>query len=1569
MRRIKPKWLLGGAVLLAAIAVSTMAALATAPTAVNIDSPTNLNPFYRAEGSVVRVDFTYTSNPTNLPQETTGTVEIWTVGGGTRVAYAQKDLANGTDKTDYINVTLPSSLSEGYYDVRVYINNSDGGPATDEESSAVLVDNSDPDPVTDLAVWEDDDSGSNTDSSPDGYLNDTSPTVNWTAPDDNGATPSGIEEYVIKLVGAVAGTVFDWTETHNSATTYTITGPLGQDTYTFYLKARDKAGNESTETTEIFTIDTTPPDAPIMDDEPEYTAGTTNTVSWTNPTGACGVEIAIDEDGNQLNGFLRSERSIYLDPQEPPTSTEFSGLEDGHQYWYYARSQDLAGNWSGWSSAVTSTQDATAPAVSVTAPTNGVKTSDTTPDFTANATDGGSGVAYVKFEYSSNGGADWATISTDTNGVDGYAADWGALSLPDGSIILRATATNGAGLTESDQVTITVDTSEPDVAVTAPADDTYVPTGQPTFTAEALDTVSGITSVTFQYSSDGGSNWNDIGTDTNGADGFAAVWGGVSLTDHAPHKLRAVATNGAELSATSAVVDIAVDTTPPTILITAPANGDVTNDNTPTFTANANEDYSGIESVLFEYSSDGGATWTTITTDNASPYAADWGAVTLPNGSIILRATATNGAGTPASDDVEIFVDTVAPGTPGVPVAGNLGDDGNWYINTLWPTFTWDASVDQEPSSGIRDYTFQFGTGPKPDPDDGPDPDTWAGMLFEETGIPAGGTAVEQWTTNESIASWGVVAGEAYLARVKAYDNAGNESLWTDSSIIYDPDPPTTPGTPTTTSPTNDSTPTWTWGGSTDAISGVDLYHIQIRRTGSLDWDVLDTVLDVPDPPEPGDQTWEQGLQLQGGTYEIRVQAMDVAGNYSAWSGIGTVAVDVNPPTVPVMAPEPEFTVGTSNTVSWSASTDAETGLAGYEIRIATSQGELAIAVPVLEASTSKTYTGLSDGQTYYYQVRAVDNVGNASAWSGVVSSTQDTSGPTTPGTPSTTSPTNDTTPTWTWTAAEDDGVGVGSYYVSLTNESGTLITAHPIGNVTTFTYDDGALTDGKYYLRVKAIDALGNDDDSWSSPGEVVIDATGPTVTAGVAPTSPTNNPRPTWTWSGDDGSGTGVQGYWVTLDGEAPIWTTDTAFTPGANLPDGDHVLKVKGVDDVGNEGAEVTLATVTVDTTAPGVPGMPQTASPTADTTPTWTWAGVEGAASYNVYLDDEYVTSVTEPSYTVPDELALGDGEHYLQVSALDDLGNESALSEAGYVVIDTAGPVAPVVTRLTPSPTNEGPQIWTWTRPADAVRYDFGESSDGETPPTDPVNVGNADTYETSFTADGTHYVMVRAYDALGNVGPWSAAASVVIDMTAPGVPANLAVPSPTNDNTPTWTWTASTGDVARYEVSLDGAAAVNVGNVTSYTTSALADGMHNLKVRALDALGNPSEWAGPAEVLVDTVAPVITLINPEKGARLNITTASTVLAELLDAGSGVDQANVWVKIDDGEWVAPTAIVGGTLYYVVDLPFEATDDKWHSISIKAKDVAGNEKREDACFKVELYREGFGFGRLRFPEESD
>src|SRR5690606_18387426 len=58
-------------------------------------------------------------------------------------------------------------------------------------------------------------------------------------------------------------------------------------------------------------------------------------------------------------------------------------------------------------------------------------------------------------------------------------------------------------------------------------------------------------------------------------------------------------------------------------------------------------------------------------------------------------------------------------------------------------------------------------------------------------------------------------------------------------------------------------------------------------------------------------------------------------------------------------------------------------------------------------------------------------------------------------------------------------------------------------------------------------------------------------------------------------------------------------------------------------------------------------------------------------------------------------------------------------------------------------------------------------------------------------ADGTWYFRVRAEDALGNQSAWSAHGTVLIDTSPPTLPGMPYTSSPTNDNTPTWTWDSS----------------------------------------------------------------------------------------------------------------------------------------------------------------------------------
>jgi len=99
---------------------------------------------------------------------------------------------------------------------------------------------------------------------------------------------------------------------------------------------------------------------------------------------------------------------------------------------------------------------------------------------------------------------------------------------------------------------------------------------------------------------------------------------------------------------------------------------------------------------------------------------------------------------------------------------------------------------------------------------------------------------------------------------------------------------PTVPGTPTTTTPTNAASSTWTWANSTDGGSGVKEYQYALVAAGQAptSWDVTATTSATTTLPTGN-----------GGNYELHVRALDNAGNVSGES-VGSVVVDRTGPAV-----------------------------------------------------------------------------------------------------------------------------------------------------------------------------------------------------------------------------------------------------------------------------------------------------------------------------------------------------------------------------------------------------------------------------------------------------------------------------------------------------------------------------------------------------------------------------------------------------------------------------------------------------------------------------------------------
>ena len=177
------------------------------------------------------------------------------------------------------------------------------------------------------------------------------------------------------------------------------------------------------------------------------------------------------------------------------------------------------------------------------------------------------------------------------------------------------------------------DTTPPTVSLTAPTSGATV-SGTTTVSASASDNV-GVASVQCQLD---GANLGSLLTVAP----YTYSWNTTTVSNGS-HTLRAVAKDAAGNSATSAAVTVTVsntpaDTTPPTVSISAPANG-ATESGTTTVSANASDNV-GVASVQFQLDSANVGSLLT-----ASPYTYSWNTTTTSNGSHTLRAIAKDAAG------------------------------------------------------------------------------------------------------------------------------------------------------------------------------------------------------------------------------------------------------------------------------------------------------------------------------------------------------------------------------------------------------------------------------------------------------------------------------------------------------------------------------------------------------------------------------------------------------------------------------------------------------------------------------------------------------------------------------------------------------------------------------------------------------------------------------------------------------------------------------------------------------------------------------------------------------------
>lgn len=1334
-------------------------------------------------------------------------------------------------------------------------------------------------------------------------------------------------------------------------------GPLPDGAHSITVVETDAAGNQSAASAPInFTVDTTPPLAPgnlvVSNDG--------GTISGTAEPGST-VTI---RDGNVILGtsVADSVGNFTLTLTQPKLNGET----------LTANATDAAGNTGPATAAAApdTTPPQTPVIVSViddvqatTGPVgqNGL-TNDRAP--TLNGTgEPGSTITI------SNGSDILGTVNVPSSGLWSFTPP---VPLSNGTYVLTATATDAAGNPsgQSNAWTITVDGTAPDAPViTQVVDDapggTLGSLNLNDTTNDATPTLSGTAeaNATVTIRADG------VVIGTTVADGLGA-WSFTPSTPlgEGPHTLTAVATDAAgntsgvsnswgliidSVAPATPVITQVVDDAPEGLGALNP-NGS-TNDTTPTLNGTAEPGSTvtirldGADLVTVPVGSNG--TWTYTPT------------APLGEGPHTFTVVATDAAGNTSlpSTGFNIIVDT----TP--PVAATIASVTDDVGGVQGPLSSGDTTDDTQP--------LLQGTAP---------PDA---VVTVYDGTTLLGTAILDGSGGWSFTPVTPLTDGPHSLTVHTTDAAGNTIVSSPFVLTVDTVAPATPdipaitvnpdGTETPLNPgetTRDTTPTLS--GTGNPGDTVTIYNGGVK----LD----DVVVDGT-----GNWTWTPATPLPNGTYDITltVTNMDGTGNESAPSQPVTITIDTDPPATPaapvitdsvsqVTGPVPDG--GTTNDPRPVLS---GTGTANDVINITDTVNGIPTVVGTVTVDSTGNWSWRPDSNigegSHVYTATATDEAGNVSAASPAITITVDTVAPDTPvisavgGEPSGGFIT-DATPTV-------GGTGVNGETVIVYNngvEVGRVVVANGEWNL-----DLPAQTDGPLNITVAGVDAAGN----VSAPSPVftvTLDTVAPAIPQinAVSDSQLTNNVLytrdgvPTLTGTGEPGS-TVI----VSVDGTpsaVPVtvqpngsWT----WTADSTLADGQHTFTVSASDPAGNTSASSAPLNVTVDTLDPTAPDNLNLA---AEGTPL---TGTAEAGSIITVMNGSTVigTGVVDSTgnFSIAVSPAPQDGAS-LTVSAADASGRTSP--DATYNVIGTLPnlPDIPVITAINDDAapltgdvkgktTNDITPTLTGTAEAGSLVTIYQDG--GLTPVATVTADGSGNwSYTPAALGEGLHSFEVTA-TLNGATSGRSPAASVTVDLTAPGTPTIGAViddvgpgtgpltnGQTTNDNQPTLTGTGAVGDtisVYNNGTLLGSAVVGNTGTWSFTPPSPLAEGTHVLTIRETDPAGNQSAPSAGFTVVVDTVSttPVITNVTDDMGNSATTVVSGTPTNDATPTLSGTAEANSVVTIFDGGTQIGVVTADGTGAWTFT-PDTALAEGSHSFTAQATDPQGNVSAVSGAWSV-------------------
>ncbi len=499
---------------------------------------------------------------------------------------------------------------------------------------------------------------------------------------------------------------------------------------------------------------------------------------------------------------------------------------------------------------------------------------------------------------------------------------------------------------------------------------------------------------------------------------------------------------------------------------------------------------------------------------------------------------------------------------------------------------------------------------------------------------------------------------------------------------------------------------------------------------------------------------WTDALLPGGeGKLNLTYYTVDPADDHHGTPVNIKISVDKTPPVMTSISGAPEWVVGPTVTLLWTAE-DLISGIDRYQYKL--DDGE---PVETTESTCTLLPSPTPWNGTHTFSVRAVNVAGLWGEWSDyrfkvdqAPPVVEDLAGPgewVKNGTEEV---------TFTWTGNDDFGADVNStvdFFEYKVNLDGPMTCTSPLSIPVP--------EEGEYRLYVRATDKAGNVGEF--STLDFKVDLTRPVVTGLTGPTGwiNTSQPKATFTWSGNDEFEadvfSGIASYEYHIDDGAD----QTCASPLLlDVPvNGSHTFYVRAIDTAGNVGQCATWE-FKVDKSPPTVTDL---AGPTwweRNATTNFTWSGtdetdadiVSGIAKYEYKVDDGTPT-VGASKLNIPTGT---EGTHTLRVRAIDTTGNVGEWASVEFKVDRTPPSVTKAelesgglttgsssfVLKVTVSGGADGSPLkrlgvkvgtgaWSWVAIED----------DGPTPTISvPLTVNTA----------GNHDIALKAEDEAGNVG-------------------------------------------------------------------------------------------------------------------------------------------------------------------------------------------------------------------------